>query len=428
VTVAARARIERGVVERLREAPDGRPRREHLSAALRDTLVDQRLVIPAGELRLLERWLDDRLFGLGELAPLLRDDRVTEVMVNGTRGVWVERDGRLEEAAIHFADPEEILVLIERLVAPLGRRIDLASPLVDARLADGSRVHAVIPPISLVGPVLTIRRFAQRALGPDDLVRNGTLPPDVMAYLVRAVRDRRSILVSGGTSSGKTTTLNALAFAVGDRERIVTIEDAAELRLDQRHVLRLEARPKNIEGEGEVAIRELVRNSLRMRPDRIIVGEVRGSEALDMLQAMNTGHDGSLCTVHANTCRDALSRIETMVLMAGFDLPVRAIRQQVASALDLIVHLERLEDGSRKVTTITEVQRMESEVITLQDIFEFKVDQVTSDRVVIGSLRATGLRPAFLHKFEKRGVSLPNSLFMGGRGSMPEPLAQTASQ
>ena len=220
MTVAARARIEHGVVARLREAPDGRPRREHLPAALRETLVDQRLVVPAGELRLLERWLEDRLFGLGELAPLLRDDRVTEVMVNGTRGVWIERDGRLEETGIHFGDPEEILVLIERLVAPLGRRIDLASPLVDARLADGSRVHAVIPPISLVGPVLTIRRFGQRALSPDDLVRNGTLPPDAMEYLVSAVRERRTVLVSGGTSSGKTTTLNALAFAVGDRERM----------------------------------------------------------------------------------------------------------------------------------------------------------------------------------------------------------------
>src|SRR5436309_216404 len=264
MTVAARARIERGIVSRLREAPDGRPRREQPPAALRETLVEERLVVPAGELRLLERWLDDRLFGLGELAPLLRDERVTEVMVNGMRGVWVERDGRLEETPIHFGDPEEILVLIERLVAPLGRRIDLASPLVDARLADGSRVHAVIPPISLVGPVLTIRRFAQRALGPEDLIRNGTLPPDAMAYLVGAVRDRRSILVSGGTSSGKTTTLNALAFAIGDRERIVTIEDAAELRLPQPNVVALETRAPSVEGTGAVDVRALLRAALRI--------------------------------------------------------------------------------------------------------------------------------------------------------------------
>src|SRR5438093_3883913 len=340
---------------RLREAPDGRPRREHLAAALRETLVDERQVIPAGELRLLERWLEDRLFGLGELAPLLRDDRVTEVMVNGTRGVWVERDGRLEETAIHFADPDEILVLIERLVAPLGRRIDLASPLVDARLPDGSRVHAVIPPISLVGPVLTIRRFAQRALSPEDLVRNGTLPPEVMAYLVSAVRARRSILVSGGTSSGKTTTLNALAFAIGDEERIVTIEDAAELRLPQPNVVGLETRPPSVEGIGAVDTRTLLRNALRMRPDRIVVGEVRGGEALDMLQAMNTGHRGSLTTAHANGPYHALLRIETMALMGGVDLPLAAIQEQVRHGLDLVVHQERGEDGRRRIVEIAEL-------------------------------------------------------------------------
>ena len=355
MTVAARARIERGVVVRLREAPDGRPRREHLAAALRETLVDQRLVIPSGELRLLELWLEDRLFGLGELAPLLRDDRVTEVMVNGTRGVWVERDGRLEETAIHFADPEEILVLIERLVAPLGRRIDLASPLVDARLPDGSRVHAVIPPISLVGPVLTIRRFAQRALSPDDLVRNGTLPPDAMAYLVSAVRERRSVLVSGGTSSGKTTTLNALAFAVGDRERIVTIEDAAELRLPQPNVVALETRAPSVEGSGAVDVRALLRAALRMRPDRIVVGEVRGGEALDMLQAMNTGHRGSLTTAHANGAPHALMRIETMALMGGIDLPLEAIREQIRHGIDVVVHQERDASGVRRVVEIAEL-------------------------------------------------------------------------
>ena len=369
MTVAARARIERGVVTRLREAPDGRPRREQLPAALRETLVDQRLVIPAGELRLLERWLEDRLFGLGELAPLLRDDRVTEVMVNGTRGVWVERDGRLEETAIHFSDPEEILVLIERLVAPLGRRIDLASPLVDARLPDGSRVHAVIPPISLVGPVLTIRRFGQRALCPDDLVRNGTLPPEAMSYLVGAVRGRRSVLVSGGTSSGKTTTLNALAFAVGDRERIVTIEDAAELRLPQPNVVALETRAPSVEGSGAVDVRALLRAALRMRPDRIVVGEVRGGEALDMLQAMNTGHRGSLTTAHANGAPHALMRIETMALMGGIDLPLEAIREQIRRGIDVVVHQERDAAGVRRITEIAELSPERGDPYTLHRVY-----------------------------------------------------------
>jgi pilus assembly protein CpaF len=369
VTVAARARIERGVVGRLREAPDGRPHREQLPAALRETLVEERLVIPAGELRSLERWLEDRLFGLGDLAPLLRDDRVTEVMVNGTRGVWVEREGRLEETAIHFADPEEILVLIERLVAPLGRRIDLASPLVDARLPDGSRVHAVIPPISLVGPVLTIRRFAQRALSPDDLVRNATLPADAMAYLVRAVREKRSVLVSGGTSSGKTTTLNALTFAVGDRERIVTIEDAAELRLPQPNVVALETRAPSVEGSGVIDVRALLRAALRMRPDRIVVGEVRGGEALDMLQAMNTGHRGSLTTAHANGAPHALMRIETMALMGGIDLPLEAIREQIRRGIDVVVHQERDAGGVRRVVEIAELSSERGDPYTLTRVY-----------------------------------------------------------
>jgi pilus assembly protein CpaF len=287
--------------------------------------------------------------------------------------------------------------------------------MVDARLPDGSRVNAVIPPLSLSGPLLTIRKFSKKRLDMNDLIRLGTLSTETVEFLQRCVLAQLNILISGGTGSGKTTLLNALSTAIPDADRIVTIEDAAELRLNQRHVLRLESRPKNIEGEGEIAIRELVRNSLRMRPDRIIVGEVRGAEALDMLQAMNTGHDGSLSTVHANTPRDALSRIETMVLMAGYDLPVRAIRQQVASAIDMILHLERLEDGGRRVTAITEVQRMESEVITLQDIFEFKIREITSERIIVGSLQPTGLRPAFISKFEKRGVSLPVGLFMDNR-------------
>jgi len=355
MTTPARARIERGIVARLREAPDGRPKREQLGPALRETLTELRLVVPAGELRQLERWFEDRLFGLGELAPLLRDERVTEVMVNGHRGVWVERDGRLEDTGIRFADSEEILVLIERLVAPLGRRIDLASPLVDGRLPDGSRVHAVIPPISLVGPALTIRRFATRPLSPDDLVRTGTLSREAMDYLVQAVRDRRTVLVSGGTSSGKTTTLNALAFAISDRERIVTIEDAAELRLPQPNLVALETRPPSVEGVGAIDVRALLRAALRMRPDRIVVGEVRGGEALDMLQAMNTGHRGSLTTAHANSARHALMRIETMALMGGIDLPLEAIREQIRRAIEIVVHQERDGTGVRRVVEIAEL-------------------------------------------------------------------------
>ena len=283
--------------------------------------------------------------------------------------------------------------------------------MVDARLPDGSRVNAIIAPLSLSGPLLTIRKFSSKRLGLLDMIRIGSVSEDSVDFLQRCVQAQLNILISGGTGSGKTTLLNALSSAIPENERIVTIEDAAELQLLQRHVLRLESRPKNIEGEGEIAIRELLRNSLRMRPDRIIVGEVRGGEALDMLQAMNTGHDGSLSTVHANAPRDALARIETMVLMAGYDLPVRAIRQQVCSALDMIVHVERMEDGSRRVTAITEVQRMESDVITLQDIFEFKIDSFSPDGTINGKLMPTGLRPIFLSKFEKRGIELPHGLF-----------------
>jgi pilus assembly protein CpaF len=357
----------------------------------------------------------DDILGHGPLERLLADESVTEIMVNGPFDVWVERQGRLFETTVRFTDESHLRRIINKMVAQVGRRIDESSPMVDARLPDGSRVNAVIPPLSLSGPLVTIRKFSKRRLDLTDLVRLGTLNTETVEFLQRCILAELNILISGGTGSGKTTLLNALSTSIPDADRIVTIEDAAELRLNQRHVLRLEARPKNIEGEGEIPIRELVRNSLRMRPDRIIVGEVRGSEALDMLQAMNTGHDGSLCTVHANTPRDALARIETMVLMAGYDLPVRAIRQQVASALDLIVHLERMEDGSRRVSAITEVQRMESDVITLQDIFEFKVSEVTTDRIVLGSLKPTGLRPTFIYKFEKHGVSLPVSLFSTGQ-------------
>src|SRR5947208_9303100 len=305
----------------------------------------------------------DDILGHGPLERLLSDDSVSEIMVNGPNDVWVERQGRPYETSVPFKDESDLRRIINKMVAQVGRRIDESSPMVDARLPAGSRVNAVIPPLSLTGPLVTIRKFSNKRLDLNELIRLGTLSHETVDFLQRCILAELNILISGGTGTGKTTLLNALSQAISDSERIVTIEDAAELQLKQNHVLRLEGRPKNIEGSGEITIRDLVRNSLRMRPDRIIVGEVRGAEALDMLQAMNTGHDGSLTTVHANAPRDALARIETMVLMAGYDLPVRAIRQQVASALDLIVHLERMEDGSRRVTAITEVQRMESEVI-----------------------------------------------------------------
>jgi pilus assembly protein CpaF len=396
--VALRERVTRDIRERLaQETGISRDDRERLTADIADDIL-----------------------GHGPLERLLADDSITEIMVNGPFDVWIERQGRLFETTVRFTDESHLRRIINKIVAQVGRRIDESSPLVDARLPDGSRVNAVIPPLSLSGPIVTIRKFSKKRLDLNDMIRLGTLSTETVEFLQRCIVAELNILISGGTGSGKTTLLNALSTAVPDSQRIVTIEDAAELRLNQRHVLRLESRPKNIEGEGEIPIRDLVRNSLRMRPDRIIVGEVRGAEALDMLQAMNTGHDGSLCTVHANSPRDALSRIETMVLMAGYDLPVKAIRSQVASALDLIVHLERLEDGSRRVTAVTEVLRMESDVITLQDLFTFKVDRVTSDRNVVGSLRSSGLRPTFLHKFEKHGIELPASLFAEGHQASPD--------
>jgi pilus assembly protein CpaF len=387
--------------------------RDRVTADIRARLADEAGLSRDDRERLTVEIADD-ILGRGPIEKLLADESITEIMVNGPFDVWVERQGRLFETTVRFNDESHLRRIINKMVAQVGRRIDESSPMVDARLPDGSRVNAVIPPLSLSGPLVTIRKFSKRRLDLGDLIRLGTMSTDTVEFLQRCILAELNILISGGTGSGKTTLLNALSTSIPDDDRIVTIEDAAELRLNQRHVLRLEARPSNIEGEGEIPIRELVRNSLRMRPDRIIVGEVRGSEALDMLQAMNTGHDGSLCTVHANSPRDALARIETMVLMAGYELPVRAIRQQVAAALDLIVHLERLEDGSRRVTAITEVQRMESDVITLQDIFEFKVSEVTPERIVVGNLNPTGLRPAFLDKFEKRGITLPVSLFKSG--------------
>jgi pilus assembly protein CpaF len=353
----------------------------------------------------------DDIFGYGPLEQLLPDATISEIMVNGPHEIWVERRGLLSLTSLRFSDESHLRRIITKMVGQIGRRIDESSPMVDARLPDGSRVNAIIAPLSLSGPLLTIRKFAQNRFALDELVELGTLSSASASFLDLCIKADLNMLISGGTGSGKTTLLNALSAAVPDSDRIVTIEDAAELQLTQRHVLRLESRPNNIEGEGEITIRDLVRNALRMRPDRIIVGEVRGAEALDMLQAMNTGHDGSLSTVHANSPRDALSRIETMVLMAGIDLPVRAIREQVSSALEAVVHLERLEDGSRRVTSIAEVQRMESDVVTMQELFKFQIDEVTADGAIVGALRSTGLRPTFVSKFEKRGIPLPQGLF-----------------
>ena len=384
--------------------------RDRVTADVRRLLNDEPGIAREDRERLTSEILDD-ILGYGPLERLLADDSITEVMCNGPDDVWIERGGKLYETTVRFTDESHLRRIINKIVSQIGRRIDESSPMVDARLPDGSRVNAVIPPLSLSGPLMTIRKFSRRRLSLEDMINIGSLSESSVEFLTRCVEAQMNMLISGGTGSGKTTLLNALSSAIPNNERIVTIEDAAELQLHQRHVLRLEARPPNIEGEGHIPIRDLVRNSLRMRPDRIVVGEVRGAEALDMLQAMNTGHDGSLSTVHSNSPRDALHRIETMVMMAGYDLPLRAIRQHVSSALDLLVHIDRLEDGSRRVVAVTEVLRMESDVIQLQDIFEFEIESVAPDRTITGGLRSTGLRPVFLEKFRKRGIELPQSVF-----------------
>jgi len=377
--------------------------REVVMADVRQRLMQERGLATADRERLTHEIANDTL-GHGPIEPLLQDDTVTEVMVNGPADVWVERSGRIEKTGVRFTDDHHLRRIINKIVAQVGRRVDESSPMVDARLPDGSRVNAVLPPLSLTGPLLTIRKFSKHRWDLRDLVRINSLTDAACEFLEAAIRAELNMLIAGGTGSGKTTLLNALSSAIPDDQRIVTIEDAAELRLNQAHVLRLESRPKNVEGQGEVAIRDLLRNSLRMRPDRIIVGEVRGAEALDMLQAMNTGHDGSLSTCHANTPRDAVARIESMVLMAGIDFPMRAIRQQLSRALDLVVQIERFNDGARRITSITEVQRMEGETVTLQDIFEYRIDKESSDGK--GQLVYTGLRPT-CGKFERNGVRLP---------------------
>ncbi len=384
---------------------------EQINNALEAVLEDYGRHLSHADKQKVIKYVSDEIFGYGPINPLIHDPTVTEVMVNGYENVYVERDGKVIRTEITFRDNAHVLHTIDKIITPLGRRIDESSPMVDARLPDGSRVNAIIPPLSVKGPTLTIRKFAADPYMTDDLISFGTITREIAMFLKACVRAKINILVSGGTGSGKTTTLNVLSSFIPDKERIVTIEDAAELQLHQEHVVTLESRPPNIEGKGKISIRDLVINSLRMRPDRIVVGEVRGGEALDMLQAMNTGHDGSISTLHANNPRDALSRLETMVLMAGMDLPLRAIREQVSSAVDLIVHQSRFTDGSRKISRITEVVGMEGDKITLQDIFVYEQTGMNERGYVTGRHVPTGIMPQCLEKLKAQGENVPVHIF-----------------
>ena len=382
-----------------------------ITAYCQRVLEDSPLIVPRGERIQIVSDICDEIMGLGPIEPLLKNESVTEIMINGPKKIFIEQRGKLHRTTVQFRDDTHLMNIIERILTPLGRRIDESSPLVDARLEDGSRVNIIIPPLSLIGPCVTIRKFSKSALAVDDLIKFGTLSRNMATFLEAGVKARLNILVSGGTGSGKTTTLNVLSSFIPPDDRIVTIEDAAELRLQQEHVVTLESRPPNIEGTGAISIRDLVRNALRMRPDRIVVGEVRSGEALDMLQAMNTGHDGSLTTAHANSPRDVLSRLETMVLMAGMELPVKAVREQISSALDLIIQQSRIKDGTRKITHITEVQRLEGDTIVLQDLFTYVQDYIDDSGRSVGHYEATGLHPAFLEKFKMNGVEIPLTIF-----------------
>jgi pilus assembly protein CpaF len=373
-------------------------------------LAEENIVLSRPERQRLFEQITAEILGFGPLQPLLEDDTITEVMVNGAKNIYIERGGKIIRVPVSFESDEHVMRIIDRIVAPLGRRIDESSPYVDARLPDGSRVNAVIPPISLVGPVLTVRKFAKNPITIDQLVQFGSITPEALQFLKACVEARLNMVISGGTGSGKTTLLNILSQFIPADERIITVENAAELQLRQEHVVTLESRPPNIEGRGEVTIRQLVINCLRMRPDRIIVGEIRDEAALDMLQAMNTGHDGSMTTCHSNSPRDTLARLETMVMMAGMELPVRAIREQVSSAIDLVCHQERMRDGTRKVVNITEVSGMEGDIITMTDIFVFEQTGFEGGKI-IGRLRPTGLRPKFMEKIESAGIHLPPSIF-----------------
>jgi len=373
-------------------------------------LAQENIILSRAERMTLFEQVAAEILGLGPLEPLLRDPTVTEIMVNGPDNIYVERHGKVEKTPYKFENDDHVLRIIDRIVAPLGRRVDESQPYVDARLPNGDRVNVIIPPLSIVGPVITIRVFAKIPFTMEDFVEMGTFTPELAEFVEACVKARLNIIISGGTGSGKTTTLNVLSGYIPNDERIITIENAAELQLQQEHVVSLECRLPNIEGKGEVTIRDLVINSLRMRPDRIIVGEVRGGESLDMLQAMNTGHDGGMTTLHCNSPRDALARLETMVLMAGEDLPHRAIREQIASAIHLIVHQERMRDGSRKVVQVTEVQGMEGDIIVLQDVFVFEQLGYEGGKI-IGHLRPTGVRPKFMELIEASGIHLPPNIF-----------------
>jgi pilus assembly protein CpaF len=404
---------------------------ERVREAVEEAIALDKTPLTRQERAQVAREITDDILGYGPLEPFLRDETITEIMVNGSGNIYIERRGKIVETDAAFVDDQHLLRIIDKIISRIGRRIDEASPMVDARLPDGSRVNAIIPPLAVSGPTLTIRKFRKDPFKMEDLLRFGTLTPKCAQFLEACVRGKLNILISGGTGSGKTTTLNVMSAAIPDDERIITVEDAAELQLRQKHVITLESRPANIEGKGLVMIRDLVRNTLRMRPDRIVVGEVRGPEAVDMLQAMNTGHDGSITTIHANTPRDALSRVETLVLTAGVELPLKAIREQIASAIDLVVQVSRLVDGTRRITYVTEVLRMESDVVTMQDIFRAKPVEDDTEVPAMGSrllgpLVCSGIIPGFMDKLAGNGVHLPPQFFQteqraGGYGSFGRP-------
>ncbi|MCK6528266.1 CpaF family protein [Myxococcota bacterium] len=402
--------VERLDLSQLREADHDRLA-EEVRSLVQHLVAERALPLNRLERERIAVEVRDEVLGLGPLEPLLADASVSDILINGPRSVWVERNGMLHRTDTRFRDDAHLLQILDRIVSPVGRRVDETSPMVDARLRDGSRVNAIIPPLSLDGPVVSIRRFGAHPLTARDLVRGGTLPAPVLELLNGAVRARLNVLISGGTGSGKTTMLNVLSAAIPETERIVTIEDAAELQLQQPHVVRLETRPSNLEGHGEVTQRDLLRNALRMRPDRIVIGECRGGEALDMLQAMNTGHEGSMTTIHANTARDALARLETMIGMAQSNLDDRVMRQQVARSLDVVVQLNRLSDGRRRVVQVAEVTGMEGDVVTLQNLFLFEQRGVDPDGRVRGHFRSTGVRPGFDGRLRSHGVDLPASVY-----------------
>lgn len=406
--------IQKLNLDRLNEVNREDVRRE-VSQILEALVVGESAPMNLQERERLAQEVLDEVFGLGPLEPLLADPTVSDILVNTHKHVYVERKGMLEATSIQFRDDVHLMGIIDRIVSAIGRRVDESSPMVDARLSDGSRVNAIIPPLAVDGPCLSIRRFGRDPLTADDLLNNNSLTPPMLDLMRGCVKARLNVLISGGTGAGKTTFLNVLSSFISNRERIVTIEDAAELQLHQEHVVRLETRPPNIEGKGAIHQRQLVINSLRMRPDRIIVGEVRSEEALDMLQAMNTGHDGSLTTIHANTPRDALGRLETMVAMASLNIPESAIRRQISSAIDVVVQVSRLSDGTRKVVSLAEITGMEGEVVTMQDIFVFRKRGIRENGEVIGEFMATGVRPKFAEKLLVTGIQLPSAMFEGPR-------------